>query len=421
MAFLPLRFLFSTQEPVVVFPTVQLPSPNAFDKVMEASKHIKNEAKILDAAPPAATPPKNAPVVSLGEKQALLQENAPVLRSLREGLILAYYEPPAHDDEILYSHYRHFRVMAKLLVVDGDVQFQHGDQTAGITSCLDAVQLGQAIPRGGTLITRLVAIACQAVGRKPMWNRLDKLNAAAAKAGAHRMEVLNQQYVPMGETWAGEKHFMQASLLKSFRDPQKMVGIFDDDAPAVESDTPKKHGPLAVAGVNVMYMVWSKKYLMHNTTAFMDALVQESQKPYEKAVAPKPSFDPVIIQSETLFDQARLKDADGSQAQNALLCAALARQAYRADHQNRDPTQLTDLIPAYLSRLPDDPYALPIAPLRFQNGVLYSVGPDGKDDNGAPVQGSIRRGGSSMSFSFYGMAFTQPIGKGDIVAKKTGP
>ena len=398
----------------MTFPTVRLPRPNAFDKVMEASKQIKHEAKILDAAPPAATPPKNAPVVSLKEKQALLQENTPVLRSLREGLTLPYQEPTTHDDDTLFSHYRHFRVMAKLLVVDGDVHFQHGDQSAGITSCVEAVQLGQAIPRGGTLITRLVGVACQAVGRKPVWNHLDTLNVQAAKNGARRMEAITGQYVPMGETWAGEKQFMQASLLKSFRDPQKMAGVFDDNAPAVESDTPKKHGPLAVAGVYVLYMVWSKRRLMHNTTAYMDALVQESRKPYEKAIAPKPSFDPVIIQSETLFDQARLKDADGSQAQNALLCAALALQAFRADHNNTYPAALDELvIGGYLSRVPADPFSpdgtAPLCYRKLSTGrLLWSVGPDGKDDHGTPIDDQTKTGNARY--------FVTAQSKGDLVA-----
>ena len=73
--------------------------------------------------------------------------------------------------------------------------------------------------------------------------------------------------------------------------------------------------------------------------------------------------------------------------QNALLAVSFALRAYRLDH-GAYPATLAALTPAYLSRVPDDPFAIS-GPLRYkrQGGkyVLYSVGPDGKDNGGKPI------------------------------------
>jgi hypothetical protein len=63
---------------------------------------------------------------------------------------------------------------------------------------------------------------------------------------------------------------------------------------------------------------------------------------------------------------------------------ALAAERYRLAH-GRLPRRLADLVPAFLDRLPDDPYA-PGSPLRLADRddqwVVYSVGEDGADAGG---------------------------------------
>lgn len=73
------------------------------------------------------------------------------------------------------------------------------------------------------------------------------------------------------------------------------------------------------------------------------------------------------------------------QADRRLAAAALALRWYAADHEGRFPDSLGQLVPAYLSRIPDDPMAAtqkPISYLMIDGGpVLYSIGTDGKDDH----------------------------------------
>jgi hypothetical protein len=87
-------------------------------------------------------------------------------------------------------------------------------------------------------------------------------------------------------------------------------------------------------------------------------------------------------------DRAAQADATHRLAQ-----AALAAEAYRAK-TGKLPARLDDLAPDYLPRVRADPFDG--KPLRFKRDgkdlVLYSVGPDGTDDGGAPWDEARRRG-----------------------------
>src|SRR5262249_50416880 len=69
-----------------------------------------------------------------------------------------------------------------------------------------------------------------------------------------------------------------------------------------------------------------------------------------------------------------------------LLAAELAIAAYRHEHGTL-PERLQDLVPTELAAVPDDPFSGRPLTYRMEPGgtyVLYSVGPDGKDDSGSP-------------------------------------
>lgn len=70
---------------------------------------------------------------------------------------------------------------------------------------------------------------------------------------------------------------------------------------------------------------------------------------------------------------------------------AVALEQYRAAHGNRYPTHLAELVPASLDAVPADPFDG--QPLRYRQAgpgyVLYSIGPDLKDDGGKRMVKSI--------------------------------
>lgn len=87
--------------------------------------------------------------------------------------------------------------------------------------------------------------------------------------------------------------------------------------------------------------------------------------------------------SERAAEQA----AKRTQAKTRLLICELALRQSRLEHES-EPTTLEDLVPDYLSAVPLDPYSG--EPLRYRPSAsgyqLYSVGPDGVDDGGKPME-----------------------------------
>ena len=77
-----------------------------------------------------------------------------------------------------------------------------------------------------------------------------------------------------------------------------------------------------------------------------------------------------------------------------LLMAELALRCY-ASEQGLAPTNLTQLVPHYLQRVPADPFTGRPMVYRREGPKwqLYSVGEDGVDNDGEPVAGSITGNG----------------------------
>lgn len=69
------------------------------------------------------------------------------------------------------------------------------------------------------------------------------------------------------------------------------------------------------------------------------------------------------------------------------MLTTLALKAYHLEH-NHYPDNLSQLTPEYISKVPNDPFGLNTQ-LKYKKTVnkylLYSIGPDGKDDGGKPI------------------------------------
>jgi hypothetical protein len=74
-----------------------------------------------------------------------------------------------------------------------------------------------------------------------------------------------------------------------------------------------------------------------------------------------------------------------------LRMAQLAARAYLFE-KGQVPTELANLVPEYLDAVPDDPFGGgPLLARAAEGGMLiYSVGPDGVDDDGTAVEGVVK-------------------------------
>jgi hypothetical protein len=396
-----LRWQTGNAVPPVRFPRPALPNPNAFVFYTGAGEALVHDREIGEAVSG-----RTAADFTIAEKRALVADNAAALRTLRDGLKLPYHEPPVHNADALFPHYARFRGLVRLLVLEGQTRAAAGDAAGAANSYLDAVQMGQQIPRGAPLIGSLVGNACQAIGRRPLWGLTDRLGSGAAKAAARRMERITANAVPLAEVLEQEKYFGQAGLLDLFDDPGRLRNVGDDlGAPRVVT-------PL-------VFFLFPKRTIMSSYTVFMDRTIARSHRPFaERGAEPPVPADPINRMLVPVLAPLPFQYAH-TQAQNALLTVALALRAFRAEH-GAYPRALDELVArGYLARLPDDPFAVK-APLRYRRiapdrYVLYSVGPDGRDDNGKAIDDprAARRGGGRGNDPRHQV---EENSRGDVVA-----
>ena len=368
------------------------PNPNAYDVFVAAGEAVVDPKAVNAALTPFSAPRPGARVFSPAEQQALVRANAGVLKAVRGGFAQPFQAPPADDPgdranaERKIEAVGRFRTLARLLVLEGQVKAGRGDADAAANCYLDAVRLGHTLPRGGAIIERLSGIACQATGRAYLWPAVDSLSAPGARAAARRLEAIRARSVPFADTLVQEKRVTLTSLLDTF-----------DGGRAA---APGGGAPGAGAAAGAVFLVYPKRVIFENMSAAMDREIAQARRPFgAKAAeaAADPARDPlsrtIMGIHRPVFAKARFTQVV-SETQDALLAAALALRAYRAG-RGAYPAALNELAPAYLGRIPGDPFApgKGLGYARQAGGyVLYSVGPDGKDDGGTPVDNPAARG-----------------------------
>lgn len=411
------EFIRLLRRPELKAPVVKMPSPNAYDFYVRAAKLARDSEKISDATANPRTSSLGAPssqstphVYVLAEKATLVKRNEHALRELRRGFAYPCVCPPFRSMTDKMQYPSKIRTPARLLALEAQLKAAHGDWAGSMESCLDGLRLGEDVPTGGALIPRLVGIALQAIGRREAWNAVDHLTAGQALAAAHRLEGILEVHAPFSDTLQEEKYYSQAALMQMLEGKGPLHGSDKD----IDRALAKCPGFLKRMAVN--------RYCER-----MDEYIVSSRKPY--AARPRVTADqrramnPLTVLPDALswillpvFDKAGCVDTR-NEAQNKMLLAALALRSYRLEHFAY-PESLSHLTPVYLKKLPDDPFALKGTFHYKRNGakyLLYSLGPDCKDDGGKPIdnlRGNAKLRGVPTARERYN---AQPGSKGDIV------
>ena len=396
--------------PHVVIPTPTLPTLNAFDFYVKASDAIVKFKEIGDASGS-----KPMVVLNHAQRKALVQPNLGVIKTLHQGFAYPYVNPPVRSMETLLPYYAKFRGMARLLSIQGKVRSEEGDWSGAMESDLDAMRIGADIPHGSVLIGQLVGVACQAIGRRPIWSAVDRLTAAQSRSASARLESIMDRHFSFADTMQEEKWLGQSTLLELFNDPKKTATF-----PAPDSGT-NSEPPLGSPAVNtsigvLFYLTHSKSRIMHDYTTWMDKSVEIARQPYglhlPSPIKPDDSINEVLVDA---FSQPRIKGLE-NETQNGLMLLTLALHLYQVEHGHY-PTSLAKLAPACLQKLPNDPFAVKGTFLYHPKGtsyVLYSVGPDGKDDGGKVIDDPTQVTSSSKNSRY----FVNQNSVGDVVAGK---
>ena len=385
-------------------PNVTVPEPealpvNGYDRLREAAAKIVRREDV-DAAVVAWDSPdlvgqRNA---TPAQRETLVAENAATLAALRGAMAMPVRVTPLRTTDQLFPELADIRGAARLIRLEGDVHAARGENAQAAASYLDAMELGNDLMPDSWMIPRLVGIACEAIGRRPLVPLADALSADEARAAAARLEAMAAARPPIADTFEQEKWGTQRILLHEFR-----KGRIDDFAAGAVcvllpgGETAEPDLPMR-AMVLARTFPLTKAGVLKANAEYMDRVIASARRPYPEAMRPIGEPKDVINQIlAPVFGPVVHKEAD-ARAQNALLLGKLALRAYQQERSDL-PASLGEIVAAgYLNAAPADPFAPDgKASLRYRRLSateyhLYSVGPDGGDDGGRPLE---NRGGAA--------------------------
>jgi len=426
-------------DPKIAIPPGSMPSPNAHNLLLKAGAAIPLEDKTVMVGTYPQPPKRNRvalaldnhpgakaaagmaevsdkPVLgngkratterlSLTDREAIVREYDQALKLVRQSFTCPCQAPPVRSESTSLDYLGDRRQLARALVLEAQIKAERRDFSGAASSSLDAMELGAQTARGSLLSGRMTGQACENMGRAFLWKIIDRLDGPTARSAARRMEHILGMRTPFVDALQEEKWAMLASLRDMMTRPDWRMRFRIDN-----SATDAGMGLSSYAAL----LPFSKGRIVNDYSSLMNKRIAEARRPYWRIAAmplesdgktaadnlleKEASRDPVVALFFPVYGSARFNEVAGCETQDALLACAMALQAYRLEHHAL-PKQLQDLVPEYLSTVPMDPFGrdrlisyssaeqrqINIDGGRRWYTRIYSVGPDGKDDRGAPI------------------------------------
>lgn len=358
-----LRFRTPTPPPIAV-PTYSEPTANAFPDLVKACAALAADSQALDDQ---YQLPWN--VVAEGTAAAL-QRREQDLKALRAALGKPCLAPrPSPYDRQRYLG--QMREAARVLIVEGRLREHGGHPDEALSSYLDALSLAPIAARNGGIIPMLVGSARVAIAAADLERCIGSGGASpeALQNTSARLEAAWKDRVPWAESLAIEWQMEDRRF-----DDMAQGRFVDPDDP-----TPAKDEPPQWFRALMGRALFSRERAQYQR--FMAQAIARARRPYWQQ-GPKPTpptgfLSAMLAPSLRTGSKAALRDA-----QLRGLCALTAIALYRKEHGALPATL------AQVARYVRDPLTDPFdgKPLRYRrvknDFVLYSVGPDMRDDGG---------------------------------------
>lgn len=367
-----------------------LPEPNGYTRAAEALAQLPSFAARSSMIPGSRqsagpTPPSPAtnrlrllsswPNLPPGQLRAQLTRVRPVLDEVRADFRLEWRTPLVLTFQEDYSDLRRFRQCARCFAAESTLARSQSDYASAMQRSLDAMELGGKLARGSANIPWMAARDCHSTGFEQAERTVNSLPEEAVPAALVRLRRIRKGWPPVREMLENERITRLALATEGFQEyaREPLSRKFDPDyfmhtnpwELAVLAYTPRKTA------------------LAHMDHHFRQ-LIAESKKPVRQR---RPVPDPGDIWSQLLADLTLDYpwSREGTLTELGLLEVALAVRMHYFEH-GQYPARLAEVPGGWLPSLPVDLWGQPIA-YRLKEGkpVVYSLGPDGRDDSGQTI------------------------------------
>ncbi len=362
-------------------PVVTYPNPNAYDTYLEAfvaMDKVNRAHGYSRENPQPAQEQKREGWWDEGPPNVPPQERvklfAPVYDLVAQALTQPCRLPAPQSNDEWFPYYGDFRAVARLLAMRAHVAAAKGDYDGAASSALDGIALAQHVATSRWLLGYLVAVGCEATGRRALDEVIPHLDRAGCEKALRRLEAIDKTRVPLAEIIDGDEVFSRRCFKDLVAHPETVPEFFDE-----------KMSP----GAQALLVARMRAGSWQALDAFWVNLRAQLAEPYsQRQEIPEPT-DPYLIIVQPVMSNIWFRDAE-VRAESALCQVRLAVRCYQID-KRRLPATLQDLVPGYLAAIPTDPFSGKPLLANGASGafVIYSVGPDCTDDGGRPIQGTL--------------------------------
>jgi hypothetical protein len=360
-----------------------LPKPNGYERAATAAARASRAKR-----PPY---PPRWPNGTQAELRAQLAPVRPILDEIRSTFRLDWRAPPERGLQAgaAFPDYASFRGRARDFTAETVVARRGGDYDAAMQRSLDGMELAAKLPWGGPLTARLVGLACHAMGFSQVERVVPHLPATAISEALTRVRRVRNAWPPLSETWENERIMTLSLQRDAFLDLPRHPLREQFDTLRSLQEKPTFRGTVQLA-------LTPRRVVLANLDNYYRQRIDESKKPFrQRAPVPAPG-DPWSGMWYLADEPEHTWKYEFAQTELAILEVALAVRLYRLE-RGRYPVDLRAVERRWLPTVPLDQWDQPVAyRLKDERPVVYSLGPDGKDNGGLAANvrhlGTMARG-----------------------------
>jgi hypothetical protein len=319
------------------------------------------------------------------------------MRASIEGFDLAYQAlqqaqmgecrfPPLAEPEQVFPELANTRNACRFMAAHARVNVFDGRMAQAALDCVACVRLGAAASSNGTLIGGLTTVACEAIGLRELEEIIPGLQPDECRVVIEALRAAEADRVTLSEVLQGELLYGKMLMKRMFEDFPTQAEAQQTLAAMTPEDREKalrEWDQLMQQGTELLNP--DNSWRKHEE--WFGLLIEETQKPYWDRDEVPPPGDLLVDIAVPVYLMTQVKFAIANAKLRLALCQ-LAAQAFMLD-QGGPPRDLDQLVPEYIPSVPDDPFRdATLSSIELDGEfVIYSVGPDGEDNGGTPIEG----------------------------------
>ena len=348
---------------------------NGYSALVEAGKLIIPDARdeMRDLVPPAE---------NLARQRASVERNAIALVLAREALAQPITIPaPESPQNISAESLIDFQKLARQFLAESDVRLANSDAAGALDSRLTMLQLGRAIAHDAPYTHTLVGLSIEGMARKNIEFVAARLDAPQIRAALIRLDSINAQSTNLVAVLRVEK----PSTLRAVGAALSAITPQDLNKSKAILATPEGRREAGLsdeeAKLSVELLEMNAELVKAKIGEAFDFYIARADLPYQQSLSNFPKPNPATDVFSDKFKDPLIRFVfERNRVNNDWLRAALELRAIQLE---------TGQYPASYDA-GTDPFSFPTASYIYRREadkyLLYSVGPDGKDEGGAEIQ-----------------------------------